>query len=69
MRIHRLEFGISIGPMSWGAYEGRCFCRLIDIGPFYVTWLSYECLSGIYDDKARRYRIKRYLKERKQRAT
>lgn len=69
MRIHRLEFGIAIGPTSFSAYEGHCFCKMLDLGPFYMTWLSYECLAGIYESKARMYRVQRYLKIRKQRST
>ena len=80
MRIHRLEFGIvknygiderrdNIDWHAWGVSEGHCFCKLLDLGPFYVTWLSYECLAGIYSEKARLYRVKRYLKARKQRPT
>jgi len=69
MRIHRLGFGIAAGPHSWGIHQGHCYCWLLDLGPFYVTWLGYECLAGIYKERARRYRIKRYLKDRKKRPT
>jgi len=69
MRIHRLEFGLAMGTWSFGIHESNCFCKLIDLGPLYITWLNYECLAGIYNDKARLYRVKRYLKARKQRAT
>lgn len=68
MRIGRLDFGIAIGPSSWKYYEGLCFCKMLDLGPFYATWLSYECMEGMYRDKARRYRVARYLKERKERS-
>lgn len=69
MRIGRLEFGIAIGPTAWGYSEGLCFCKTIDLGRFFITWLSYECMAGMYADKARVYRVKRYLKSRKARTT
>jgi hypothetical protein len=64
MRIGRLEFGISIDFSNWGLYESLCYCKMLDLGWFYVTWLSYECMAGLYRDKGRRYRIKKYLKSR-----
>ena len=71
MRIGRLEFGLAVSngklDCTLGYQEGSCFCKLLDVGPLYITWLSHECLSGIYKDKARLYRIKRYLKKRKER--
>jgi hypothetical protein len=69
MRIGRLEFGIAIGPASWGIHQGHCYCVLIDLGKFYVTWMGYECLAATYKEKARLYRAKRYLKTRKERPT
>jgi hypothetical protein len=79
MRIHRLQFGLiqrvpgeectKQTEHFLQAYEGACFCKFLDIGPFYFTWLSYECMSYEYKQKARLYRVKRYLKKRKQRLT
>ena len=75
MRIHRLEFGIIRDedgkPVNecLNMFEGSCYCKFLDIGIFYVTWLGYECMGGIYDDKAREYRIRRYLKKRAKRKT
>ena len=69
MRIGRLDIGMAGGVSAWDYNEGRCFCKILDLGPFYITWLSYECLAGMYKERARIYRVKRYLKERKQRPT
>jgi len=70
VRIGRLEFGVTIGPKSswmWGFEEYNCYCKFLDLGPFFIVWLSYECMAGMYKDKARLYRVKRYLKKRKNR--
>lgn len=69
MRIHRLEIGIAVGPMIWGCFSATCSCKMLDLGPIFVTWLGYECMSYIYAQKARENRVKRYLKERSKRST
>jgi hypothetical protein len=75
MRIHRLEFGLwrdlngKVTYCGFDAFESNCYCKFLDLGFFSIIWLSHECMEGIYKDKARRYRIKRYLKERAKRAT
>lgn len=43
MRISRLEFGIAKGTSMWAAYTGSCGCRIVDLGPFYITWLAKDC--------------------------
>jgi len=68
MRIARLEFGLVRGDWDWEASEYNCFCKNLSLGPIFFTWLSYECMAGMYNDKARLYRIRRYLKVRRKRA-
>jgi hypothetical protein len=43
MIIGRLEFGIAKGHLAFGYQKGSCGCYLLDLGRFYITWLSGEC--------------------------
>lgn len=43
MRIGRLEFGKVSGQYHWGFSKGSCKCAMLDIGPFYVTFLDRDC--------------------------
>lgn len=73
MRIGRLYVGLcplfrkDAWVLNWDEYN--CFCKILDIGPLNLTWLSCECMAGEYATKARLYRVRRYLKARKKRAT
>jgi hypothetical protein len=43
MRVGRLCFGLAQGRWSFGKTFALCTCTLIDLGPFYATWLRGAC--------------------------
>lgn len=43
MKIGRLEFGKAYGASMWGPSTGACGCKFLDLGSFYITWISNDC--------------------------
>jgi hypothetical protein len=38
-----MEFGKATGASWWKAGRLPCGCFMVDLGPYYITWLSRHC--------------------------